>query len=209
MSDLQVRGPILGGSGSPSPFTAAFDGAQRVSDAHPRYLDAVLKGNVYAVTYASATVPAASATAVGAFGFYNAPNSGVYLALMSLMATITTFTAGTTGAGIGFQLVPNQTPTSQTPGVTPSNLLVGSAKRSSANPLTAGTIVGAPTTLQYVSGGAYLDLAAGDSVFVKDLIDGAIVLAPGSGLSICMTGTLVATIVPTLVWEEIPAIAAS
>jgi hypothetical protein len=204
MSDLQVRGPLFGGTGTPSPFTADFSGAQRVADGHARYMDAVIRGNVYTCTYVSATVPAASATAVGAFGFYNPPNSGKNAVLWALSVAITTFTAGTTGAGIGFQFVPNQTPTTQTAGVTPSNTLVGSSNKASAAPLTAGTIVGAPTTLQYVSFGVYADLAAGDVATFKDELAGSIIVAPGSGLSICMTGTLVATIIPTLVWEEIP-----
>lgn len=169
----------------------------------PRYYNLVSGGLVFAVTYASAAVAAASATATGNFCLFNPATSGVQLVLLAATLPVITFTAGTTGAGLGFQLF-NQVPSTTTAGNTPQNTLVGSANASKANTFTAGTLVGAATVPGYYSSGAYLDLAAGDAVVVKDEIAGAISLQPGTGLNIVSSGTLTASLAPSLLWAEIP-----
>lgn len=64
MSDLMVRGPINGGTGTPSPFTASITGAQRVTDAHGAYLEASARGYVYFMSIA-AGAPTAYVGAAG------------------------------------------------------------------------------------------------------------------------------------------------
>lgn len=64
MSDLQVRGPLYGGTGTPSPFTAGITGAQRVSDAHGKYFEAATRGNIYFMSIA-AGAPTAYVGAAG------------------------------------------------------------------------------------------------------------------------------------------------
>ncbi len=53
MSDLQVRGPLPGGTGTASPFTSDITGAQRVGDAHGRYAEASRRGNCFFVSGAA------------------------------------------------------------------------------------------------------------------------------------------------------------
>lgn len=174
------------------------------SDLFPSYFNLVTAGIVYGVSYASAAVAAASATATGGFALFNPANSGVQLVLLAASLPIITFTAGTTGAGFGFQFVPGQQPTATTPGNTPQNALIGSAAVAKAVTFTAGTLVGAPTAPGYFSTGAYLDLAAGDAVTFKDDIAGSIVVAPNSGICVVSSGTLIANLAPSLLWAEIP-----
>jgi hypothetical protein len=174
------------------------------SDFFPRYFNLVSAGIVFGVTYASAAVAAASATATGNFALFNPATSGVNLVLLGMTLPITTFTAGTTGAGFGFQFVGGQTPTATTPGNTPQNALIGNAGTAKATPFTAGTLVGAPTVPGYYSTGAYLDLAAGDAVVFKDDIAGSVVITPNSGVCVVSSGTLTANLAPSLIWAEIP-----
>lgn len=174
------------------------------SDVFPRYYNLVDAGLVYGVTYTSAASTAASATTTGSFSLFNPAASGVQLVLLAITIPIITFTPGTTGAGFGFQLVPNQQPTGTTPGNTPQNMFVGNAGVSKANTFTAGTLSAAPTVPAYYSIGSYLDLAAGDAVTIKDDLAGSIVISPNSGIDIVSSGTLVANIAPSLLWAEIP-----
>jgi hypothetical protein len=170
----------------------------------PRYSDMVQAGIVFGVTYSAAAIAAPSATATGSFALFNPAASGVQLVLLKATVPIITFTAGTTGAAFGFQLVANQQPSATTPGNTPQNMLVGSAKTSGASAFTAGTLVGAPTVAGYWIDSAYLDLAAGDVSLKQSEIDGALIINPNSGVDIVMSGTLTATVAPSLVWAEVP-----
>lgn len=80
MSDLQVRGPIWGGTGSPVPFTATSSGAQRVSDAHAKYQDAMLQKNMFSGgNQAAQAVSVALATTYTGLLLYNPIGSGKIL----------------------------------------------------------------------------------------------------------------------------------
>lgn len=177
---------------------------QPVSEFLPRYGEMVQAGIVFGVTYTAATVAIPSATATGSFALFNPATSGVQLVLLKATIPVITFTAGTTGAAFGFQFVANQTPTATTPGNTPSNALIGSAAAAKATPFTAGTLAGAPTVASYWVDSTYLDLAAGDVELKQNEIDGDIIIGPNSGIDIVMSGTLVATVAPSLLWAEIP-----
>jgi hypothetical protein len=83
-------------------------------------------------------------------------------------------------------------------------MLVGSAAVAKGATFTAGTLAAAPTVPAYYSIGAYLDLAAGDLVTIKDDIAGAIVINPNSGVDIVISAAFTATIAPSLLWAEIP-----
>jgi hypothetical protein len=174
------------------------------SDFFPRYFNLGTAGALFGVTYTSAQALAPSATTTGSFALFNPPTSGVQLVLIAATISIVSFTAGAAGAGIGFQLVSNQQPTTTTPGNTPQNMAVGTAAVSKASVFTAGTLVGAPTVAAYYSIGAYADLAAGDVIVAKDEISGSIIVQPNSGICITSTGALVVNIAPSLLWAEIP-----
>jgi hypothetical protein len=185
-------------------FGMALRQSSYISDLFPRHFNLVTAGVVYGVTYGSAAVAAASATSTGSFALFNPAGSGVQLVLLSVTLPIITFTAGTTGAGFGFQFVSGQQPTTTTAGNTPQNALIGSSATSVAKTYTVGTLVGAPTVPGYYSSGAYMDLAAGDAITVEDELAGKIVVAPNSGICIVSSGTLVANLAPSLMWAELP-----
>jgi hypothetical protein len=192
------------GSGDEMNLGLALREVSYNSDFFPRYYDLVSAGIVFGVSYTSAAVAVASATATGAFALFNPAASGVQLVLLAATLPIVTFTAGTTGAGFGFQLVPGQQPTATTPGNTPQNMLVGSAGAAKAVTFVAGTLSAAPIVPAYFSEGAYLDLAAGEAIVFKDDLAGALVIQPNSGVDIVSSGTLVANLAPSLLWAEIP-----
>ncbi len=177
---------------------------QPVTEFLPRYAQMVEAGIVFGVTYASGTIAAASATATGPFALFNPANSGVTLVLLKATIPITTFTPGTTGAAFGLQFVAGQQPSATTPGNVPQNFLIGNAGTSKASTFVAGTIAAAPTVPAYWLDAAYLDVAAGDVGMKQNEIDGVVIVGPNSGVDVVMSGTLVATAVPSLVWAEVP-----
>lgn len=185
-------------------LSTVLRGNAPVSEFLPRYGELVEAGIVYGVTYTAAAIATPSATATGSFALFNPATSGVQLVILKATVPVITFTAGTTGAAFGFQLVPNQTPSATTPGNTPQNMLVGSANVAKATSFTAGTLVGAPTAAAYWIDSAYLDLAAGDISMKQSEIEGDVTVNPNSGVCIVMSGTLTATVAPSLVWAEVP-----
>lgn len=84
MSDLMVRGPIFGSTGSPVPLTASTTGAQRVTDAHGNYFEAAVRGNIYFMSVA-AGAPTAYVGAAGGtplIGIHNPTGSGKAASLL-------------------------------------------------------------------------------------------------------------------------------
>lgn len=192
------------GTGTNQEVTQDQFGAVAVSEFNARYYNLVAQGLVYGVQFASAATAAASATATGAFCLFNPASSGKNLVLLDMTMLLNAFTAATTGLVAGIQLVSNQTPSTITAGNTPSNLLAGSTNGAVAKPYTAGTLVGAPTGVARISGGWYFDLAASAlQTSIKDQVDGAIVIAPGSMANIVSVANT-PTIIAGLTWAEIP-----
>lgn len=191
-------------SGTPSAVNTGWQNELLKSDLFPRFAYLALNGLVFGATWAAAATAAASATAVGAFGLFNPSNSGKNLILLDALASQTTVAAATTVLQIGYQPIPNQTPTSQTATTVISNLMIGNGNTSVAKALTAGTVVGAPTATVRSFGSFYTDLAAGDMVTsVRDQLDGAIVIAPGSAIAVVSVANT-PTINLSLTWAELP-----
>lgn len=166
-----------------------------------------LAGNLCTGTWPAAATAAPSATALSAFAIYNQAGSSVNLHIQSISTYLSTLTATTTATAIG--LVPfTQTPTATaTTGTAKANGLIGQGNAVQAIQYVSGTLVGAVTTSIRIVASWYLDLAAGDTIgIVRDDVNGAIIVPPGSGFSLCGIGGTVAdvTIGVSMCWAEIP-----
>lgn len=171
----------------------------------PRFGAVTNQAGVFGVQYASHATAAASATAVGSFGLFNPSGSGKVLVLLQANFVLNSVAATTNVLTAGYQLIPSQTPSSQTAGNTPQCMLIGSAATASAIALTAGTVVSAPTTTPRIGASWYVDLAAGDiQTSIVDNIDGAIIVGQNSTLAIVSIANT-PTILLSLVWAEVSA----
>lgn len=211
---LQITGqaqglvvPIAQKSGQANAVSTGWNNELLVSELIPRYAALALSGNVFDVTYTAASLAIPSATATGSFALFNPAGSGKNLVLLKVAVGLQTFTAGTTALGIGLQYVPNITPTTTTPGNVPQNALVGSQLGAVAKPFTAGTLVGAPTVLGTIFETFYADLAASSQPSgIQVEVDGAIIVAPGSGICLCSTAAPITnTVTCAYKWAELPA----
>lgn len=225
----QVRGPIVGARQSQVPLTAGFDGFQRNSDAHGRFLDAALNGglfstgmNLTSINNATFTTATLGATCTPIVGVWNPLNSGKILAILQarvqLIATaVTTFT----GPGVLMWAVAvNQSAIST--GLTPFNRYSlaqsGSIAKGFANTALTGlsgnlTVMEASGLTSFSNNFSNALTAAGQATPCPagiDHVDGAILLMPGSVLALLGSSTPVSVSAgSSLLWEEIPLIAGS
>lgn len=223
MSDLQVRGPLWGTSGSPAPFTSMPSGAQRISDAHGRFLDAALGGRLFSVgmtltsiSNATFTTGTLTATCTPIIGLWNPVGSGKYLVvLQARLQLVTTALSTPTGpGGIVWATSTNQSAIST--GITPLNRLSlaasGSIAKGYAN--TALTGLSGSLTVQESSGfttyplnATAAETAAGFMPAAPggiDNIDGGFIIPPGGVIALLGTTTPVAiSAASSILWEEV------
>lgn len=214
MADLMVRGPIWGGSGSPVPFTASGSGAQRVTDAHARYMDAVLRGNVFTLTTAYAGVTLVAASAIGqtawspAVGIFNPIGSGKVCVILAGFANYLSGTPTAGGIVWGF-VAPNAGVTAaggngavnaytmQTGGSAAKTFVMsamtGSAAAAMLSPFPASAFAGA--------------IAATTPLGAWHEVAGMYLVPPGGVIGISGTVGTATLLQAFLAWEEIPLIA--
>lgn len=208
MGDLMKVGSDWGGAGTFKPFTSAISGAQRVSDAHGRYLDAVLANRVFFMSLSAATPTAYVGAAAGTplLAIHNPANSSRAYALLMVgyAARGQVTAAGTTALALwsGPSALPTGTVTQPKSALSlaqggtaigfSNTALTGSTALSMALPVNAFHLIGATPVSESNMNSIY-DVA------------GLIVAVPGNQIAIGMTT------VPTgltcdlaVYWEEIP-----
>lgn len=170
--------------------------------AHARHYDAVRRGNVFCATnQAIIALSVNSATATGLI-LNNPVGSGKNLVLLELMVALGTAPAGVSVLALVGSKGPAASVTHTTPMTTGfTNALLGGGNASVALVDTAATIP-TPATFRSVPGG----VVAASSIstpFIKDNIDGALVLAPGTVISLQAYTTAI-SVIAGLTWEEVP-----
>ncbi len=201
-------GELLGADGSIQPIRLTRKGAVATSDAHSRYQEAVLRGNVYSLS-ASAASPTAFVGAAGGtplIGVMNPIGSGKALVFL---ATSTTITAVPSAAGVvdselwaGTSVLPTGTVTAPTNMATQQS--TGSVAKGFVN-----TAMTNSTAINLVTGlsAFWWATAAAGAMASSGIVDLA-------GITVAIPGVLVALgvrTVPTstttdafLMWEEVP-----
>ncbi len=206
LSELRA-GPIISSDGAVNPGRADKTGAIVTTDAHGRYTEAVLRGNVYFTSVASggptAYVGAAGGTPL--IGVHNPTGSNKALAIIYATGLVRVVASGGTASTTlclwaGASVTPTGTQTSPKSALTFASGGVGLGFSNTA--LTGSTALNLALALNYyhwVTTGATDDVGQG----MVD-VGGLIVLLPG------MQVALGATVVPTsttwdcsLFWEEI------
>lgn len=190
-------------------MTCTGDGATRVTDGHARYMDAVLRGNVYAAGQTTATImPAGLSGSPTTTTLVNPAGSGIngviYYASVTSMITWSAAAVVWIAESIGLAV------TSSAPGLV-TNVLTGAQKGGKIVPFTTATI-GSPTapTNVLMSLGVGITGAMTTVPQIAPLggfIDGAIVVAPGNTLSFqasTQSGGGVASAFGLWIYEEVP-----
>lgn len=201
-----TTGVVTRGDGAVGGARGTRLGALVTASGQGVFTEAALRGRVYdLVTPVAGVAPGTVLSTTPPLTLWNPPSSGT---LVAVLKSYLGYISGTLGAGtIVYAVVPAQmtVPTTGTE-LVPQCTLVG-APRGVARGFTGSTLVAVPTLLRpafVLSAMAASTAVAPDPAL--DLVDGAIVLPPGTCL--CLQGVAAAGTTPlmllSLVYEELP-----
>jgi hypothetical protein len=178
-----------------------------VQDAHGHFYEAVARGNVYCAINTAARALTVSLTTTAGLGIYNPAGSGKNLVILQ---TAFRYGSGTLAAGYMLHgLFPATANTVTGTALTPRNLLTGlqSGSVALAFELMTGAATAVVARLSKSVGAMTTDQSTTAWTDVnRELIDGAIVVAPGNAygiISVTGAGTS-PTIWAEYMWEEVP-----
>lgn len=213
---MQLQGQVLNAIPNarltgPQNIFQDFLSAAGVSEILPRYAALAYSGMVFSTGQTAAAALTAAGTTTTGLTLWNPTGSGKNLVLLDCTLGITPVTLATVGISVmlggGIQAA---TPTFGT-ALTPVTTLIGSSYKSVASAGTGSTTIAvAPSASRVVaswestvlttSGGATAVAAT-----LKDEIAGAIIVAPGSVVTLYGIGTVAdATVNACLTWAELP-----
>jgi hypothetical protein len=179
--------------------------AYLTQDAHARYQDAVRRGNVFvACMQAIGALSVNSATATGLI-VTNPAGSGKNLVFLELLVALASAPAGVSVLALVGSKGPAAAVTHTTPMTTGfTNALLGGGNATSVALVDTAATIPTPATFRAVPGGPAATGSVG-TPFIKDEIAGALVMAPGTVLSLQAFTTAI-SVIASLAWEEVPVI---
>lgn len=206
MSDLQRVGPVIGGLGTAPPFTSSITGAQRVADAHGRYMNAALEGRLYtASNVAAQAVSVALTTTYTGLCISNPAGSGKVLAILAAQYALSVASAAIASlhliAGFSSAGIVTHTAPLAAPGIQ-SGIINGGgfASNSIAKADSQATIVNPYYLMPMGSGFTAAALYATTPGWID--LGGAFIVPPGGWIA---WGALTAvTGFGGFMWEELP-----
>jgi hypothetical protein len=201
MMKIGQVGPQVFSDGSEAPLRLGKQGDQIVSELHGRYTEAVMRGRVFTANPAASITPPATFTNTAAtFTLYNPQSSGVMLSVLEFLAMFTAPPAGAVVLAWMANLLPTTSPPGSTTAVTVRNCLLGAAGNSAAFVYSVATLNAAPVMVR--PAGSIVAAGAITPPCIKDEIAGALVLLPGTSIS--LNSNAAVSILPSITWEEIP-----
>lgn len=144
------------------------------------------------------TQPGLSAT-TPALTLYNPATSGVNLVLLKVNIGITTAPAANTVLALAYNAIDTVGPTSTTAANVVSSL-IGSQTSPLGKCSRIATLTAAPTAFKYLGG--ILAAASTTGYDISENIDGEVIIAPGTAISI--QSTTAVAILASFTWQEIP-----
>lgn len=229
MSDIQVRGPIIGGPGSPVPFTAGYSGGSRTQDAHARFMQAVAEGRVFStgmgvtsISNATFSIATLGVTCTPIVGLWNPSTSPIYAVIWQAQLALIMTALQATGCG-PFQWAASVGNAAITgAGVNPWNRKSLVQTGSQCRGFAGTALTGLTNNLVVMNGSALNGGSAATAAFLATQVglqtqapscnvenfDGSLWVPPGGVLALLAGSTGVAhSAASGLVWEEVPFIA--
>lgn len=196
-------GPVVSTDSAVNPGRSDKTGALVVTDAHGKYMEAVLRGNVFVA--ANTAVQALSLNSTTATGLIlsNPAGSQRNLVVLRIQAALASLPAGQSALILTGNVNPIATATVHTTPLVVQNCLVGSQIRGVGLADSAATLPNA-TIIKVIPAGTAATVAASTAFppLVDLIIDGMIILTPGTSISLqCLTTAI--SVVASLEWEEV------
>lgn len=205
-AEIEV-GPQINADGTTNVMRQTRLGALATTELHGKYSEQTVRGNVYTAVSASASLLAATGTAITPLSLYNPPGSGknLYLIRTHLLPTVAPGTQ-VTGA-FAYYFVNNPILSSATASTVNSNL-IGANQKGVGLAYSTITVTPAPAVLLPFA--TKFGTAAPTSTFptrIVDDVDGQIVIGPGGFLTVEETAADTTSnyfAIVAFVWEEVP-----
>lgn len=199
-------GPSPSALGSHQPLRIGAQAEIVAQDAHGRYHEAALRGQLYsaAMQAGAALGTALTATAV-TLTLYNPAGSGVNLSIIRGDLAITTAAAGSAALVWAANFNPVAAPPSA---VTPlasgaRGYPLGNNASPRAQVYSAATLPAAPSVVRVLA--TCPATGANMNAVLADIVDGALLIGPNTAVTLQNIGTTMSGIV-SICWEEIPII---
>lgn len=196
-------------SGANGPVARGFDGSVMTYDSHARYMDAVLRGNVFlAANQSGVTSQAGLSATTPVLSLYNPKGNNKNAVLLWAGAANIIAVATTQVVWVAANFNIAAAATTGTVAII-SNALIGNSNQPSISAFTAATLPAAPIAVAML--GTVGTVAVTSWAQVPSFgryFDGSIVLAPGASLSIqtsAASGT--SGLLCEFAWEEVPILA--
>lgn len=179
-------------------------GEMFVADAHARYYDAVRRGNVFMACIPVTALSVNSTTFTG-LALHNPVNSGKALVLMELCLGISTETTAAAGVILTGGA---QTTAISTNAVTIQSAYPGKfAGSGSVVTATSGATITTATMMRAIWNTPLATSATAPTPaptpYIKDQIDGALIIGPGQLVSLQAITTAI-SVIASMTWEEVP-----
>lgn len=178
-------------------------GGLMTSHGLPRYANLAARGYVFTASLqAAVALSTLSATCTG-FCLTNPAGSGKNLFLLQICIALATAPAGAAPIHLAANVNTAAAAVTQTTPLTVRNLLLGSGTVGVGLAASATTLPAAPVAIRPIGGGP----VAGSSItppFIMDEVGGAVVLQPGTAVSLGYLTTAI-SVVASMVWAELPA----
>ena len=200
------QGLVPLGNGAPGVVRLDKTSALVNSQAHGSYTEPALQSKLMIACNAAAGVaPGTALSTTPPLAIWNPPSSGYNLSV--LKATVG-YVSGTLGAGtIAYAVVPNQTTVPSTgTEIVPQCTNIG-APRGVGRAFSGSTLAASPTLLRPGwTVGAFVSTTALQATDECNLVDGAIIIPPGTALVLQEIGAAGTTplVIFACEWEEIP-----
>lgn len=196
-------GPRQGlGDGTENLVRTARTGELVTSDAHARYYESTVRGNVFlgGNTAAQAT-STASATATGLI-LTNPLGSGKNLVILDIEVGVGAVVAAVFEVGLFANTNTAAAAVTQTTPITPKNALLGSSLAGVGLLASAATLPAAPVHVRALLASGWVTATAQSQEFAKDEVAGSIILLPNTAVSVqSVVGTQ--SIIASITWEEV------
>ena len=200
LADVRV-GPVVATDGATPTARADKTGALVTTDAHGKYMEAVLRGNVFfAANQAAATfsVGLTTTTAVGLI-IANPPGSSKLIVPLQVEFVNTGVIVGVAGISIrGY----SATAIAHTTALTVSNALIGSGNAPVGTADSGSALTAAPVVAKLLYSVLSTNTAVISQATVYDL-GGSIILPPGTAMAVLASAAI--TGFASCLWEEVSA----
>jgi hypothetical protein len=193
-------GPQVTTDGSIQEVRGGKTGELIVGDAHARFYEGVARGSVYIganLGGTPVTTQAGLSATTPALTLYNPTGSGKNLVLQTITVDITTAPAAAAGLMLAANV--NAAAPTATTTATVQNALIGNASTGVGLCYRIATLAAAPLAIRFLGGTT--GAAAIGGVQLIDHVDGEVIIAPGSYVS--LQATSAAAILGSFTWEEV------